>query len=84
MLEAHGALGRAYALVGRPADAVPHLEKALPTDSDGGLRYQLARSYQAAGRPDDARRALADYEAFRQAAGVEKGAQGQGGAITPP
>jgi tetratricopeptide (TPR) repeat protein len=84
LLEAHGALGRAYALVGRPADAIPHLERALATDSDGSLRYQLARSYQAAGRPDDARRALADYEAFRKAAGAGKEASGQGVAITPP
>lgn len=84
LAEAHGALGRAYALVGRSADAIPHLEQALPTDRDGSLRYQLARSYQAAGRADDARRALADYEAFRKAAGAGKEAQGQGVAITPP
>ena len=46
---AHGALGRAYALAGRAADAIPHLKQALPADVDGSLRYQLARSYQAAG-----------------------------------
>lgn len=84
LAEAHGALGRAYALVGRPADAIPHLEQALATDADGSLRYQLARSYQAAGRADDARRALADYEAFRKAVGVGSEAQGQGVEITPP
>ena len=84
LAEAHGALGRAYALVGRPADAIPHLEQALATDPDGSLRYQLARSYQATGRADDARRALADYEAFRKAVGVGSEAQGQGVEITPP
>lgn len=84
MAEAHGALGRAYALVGRPADAIPHLEQALATDSDGSLRYQLARSYQATGRAEDARRALADYEEFRKAVGAGAEAEGQGVAITPP
>jgi predicted Zn-dependent protease len=84
LLEAHGALGRAYALVGRPGDAVPHLEQALATDQDGSLRYQLARSYQAIGRAEDARRALADYEEFRKAVGVGSEAQGQGVEITPP
>lgn len=84
LLEARGALGRAYALVGRPADAVPHLEQALPTDQDGSLRYQLARSYQATGRAEDARRALADYEEFRKAVGAGAEAEGQGVAITPP
>ena len=84
LAEAHGALGRAYALVGRPADAIPHLEQALTADQDGSLRYQLARSYQATGRTDDARRALADYEEFRKAVGAGAEAGGQGVAITPP
>ncbi len=84
LAEAHGALGRAYALVGRPADAIPHLEQALAADQDGSLRYQLARSYQASGRGDDARRALADYEEFRKAVGAGSEAQGQGVEITPP
>jgi predicted Zn-dependent protease len=84
LAEAHGALGRAYALVGRAADAVPHLEQALATDTDGSLRYQLARSYQATGRTDDARRALADYEAFRKAAGKGSEAGRETTAITPP
>ena len=84
LAEAHGALGRAYALVGRPADAVPHLEQALATDQDGSLRYQLARSYQATGRADDARRALADYEEFRKAVGAGSEAAGEAATITPP
>jgi predicted Zn-dependent protease len=84
MLEAHGALGRAYALVGRPADAVPHLEKALPTDADGSLRLQLARALQAAGEAGKARSALADYEAFRKARGEAEGGDEAGGGLTPP
>jgi len=79
---AHGALGRAYALVGRAADAVPHLKQALPADVDGSLRYQLARSYQAAGRDEDARLALQDYEAFRKERATPEPAEDL--ALTPP
>lgn len=79
---AHGALGRAYALVGRPADAIAHLKRALPADVDGSLRYQLARSYQAAGQAEEARQALEDYDAFRKSrASAEPGEEP---AITPP
>jgi predicted Zn-dependent protease len=82
---AHGALGRAYALMGRPADAIPQLERALPADVDGSLRLQLARAYQAAGRAEEARAALKDYEDFRKAAEPEGDAAGKGGPpITPP
>jgi predicted Zn-dependent protease len=79
---AHGALGRAYALSGRAADAIVHLKQALPADVDGSLRYQLARAYQAAGQADEARAALQDYEDFRKTlAGAEPAEEG---AITPP
>jgi thioredoxin-like negative regulator of GroEL len=84
MLEAHGALGRAYALVGRSADAVPHLEKALPTDADGSLRLQLARALQAAGEAEKARAALADYEAFRKARATGDDGAEAGIGLTPP
>jgi len=81
--QAHGALGRAYALVGRAEDAILHLKQALPADVDGSLRYQLARSYQSAGRAEDARLALQDYEGFRKSA--RAGAMpGDEAAITPP
>jgi tetratricopeptide (TPR) repeat protein len=71
---AQGALGRAYALVGRAGDAVPHLERGLPADEDGSVREQLARAYQALGRTEEARAALEDCEAFRKAAKAESGA----------
>ena len=63
---AHGALGRAYALVGRAVDAIAHFKKALSADVDGSLRYQLARSYQSTGQAEQARLALEDYEDFRK------------------
>lgn len=79
---AHGALGRAYALVGRANDAIVHLKQALPADVDGSLRYQLARSLQAAGRAEEARLALRDYEDFRRArAEAEPAGEAP---ITPP
>ncbi len=66
LAHAQGALGRAYALVGRAAEAVPHLEKAISVDEDGSLRLQLARAYRAAGREKDADRALAEWERLRK------------------
>jgi predicted Zn-dependent protease len=81
---AHGALGRAYALVGRPAEAIPHLEQALTTDTDGSVRYQLARSYQLTGQAERAQAALRDYENFRNAAPADSEALPSGPPITPP
>jgi predicted Zn-dependent protease len=80
---AHGALGRAYALVGKAADAIPHLEKALPADTDGSLRYQLARSYQATGRSDEAQKALAEYEEIRRRSQADPPPAGEA-PLTPP
>jgi len=68
---AQGALGRAYALLGRPADAIPHLKESLESDTDGSLRLQLGRAYQATGQAALARAALQDYEEFRKAAQPE-------------
>ena len=76
----HGALGRAYALVGRPADAIPHLRQALPADTDGSLRLQLGRAYQATGQAERAREALKDYEDFRKAMAEDADTSG----LTPP
>jgi predicted Zn-dependent protease len=79
---AQGALGRAYALVGRPGDAIPHLKQSLESDTDGSLRLQLGRAYQATGQGELARAALQDYEEFRKAAQPETDAPDV--AITPP
>lgn len=79
---AQGALGRAYALLGRPAEAVAHLQQGLSADVDGSLRYQLARAYQATGRLDEARAALEDYERFRKSR-TEGDAEDRA-EITPP
>ena len=79
---AHGALGRAYALVGRAPDAITHLKHSLPADADGSLRYQLARAYQAAGQAEQAGLALGEYEAFRKSRAPS--ADDQASELTPP
>jgi hypothetical protein len=61
-------------MVGRHGDAIPHLERALPADMDGSVRLQLGRAYQAAGRADDARRALEEYRELRKAREDEEAA----------
>jgi tetratricopeptide (TPR) repeat protein len=57
-LPAHAALGRAYVAAGMHIAAVPHLERAESLDDDGSLHYQLAQAYKAAGRANDAARAM--------------------------
>jgi len=81
---AHGALGRAYALTGRPADAVAELKQSLESDTDGSLRLQLGRAYQATGQTELARAALKDYEEFRKAAAAPGAEPPADGAITAP
>jgi predicted Zn-dependent protease len=80
---AHGALGRAYALTGRPADAIAELKQSLESDTDGSLRLQLGRAYQATGQTELARAALKDYEEFRKAAPPETESPAEA-AITAP
>jgi predicted Zn-dependent protease len=79
---AQGALGRAYAELGRSAEAIPHLEQGLPADEDGSVHHELARAYQAAGRTEEARAALEDYEELRKAK-VDSAVAGEA-SITPP
>ena len=52
-------LGRIAALEGRHDVAITHFERAIALFPEfGAAHYALARSYRAAGRQDDARRAL--------------------------
>ena len=59
---AEASLGLALARTDKAAEAIPHLEKALDLDDDGSLHYQLARAYQAAGKPDKARTTMVQYQ----------------------
>jgi tetratricopeptide (TPR) repeat protein len=65
-LPAHAALGRAYMRVGKPADAVPELEKAASTDEYGDLHYLLSMAYRQLGKADLAVHALAVSQELRK------------------
>ena len=62
LLPANASLGLALSRLGKPSEAIPHLEKALDLDDDGSLHYQVARAYQATGNPEKARAAIAAYQ----------------------
>ncbi len=68
-LPARSALGLAYAQTGEQGKAAPHLEAALPIDRDGSLHFRLGRVYQALGRAEEAKQALAKSQELREAAG---------------
>ncbi len=73
-------LATAYLRAGRGPDAIPHLEAALKAGEDERLLFQLSRAYQAAGRPADARSALAR----RSAAIAARPTATVSNEITPP
>jgi tetratricopeptide (TPR) repeat protein len=62
MLPADASLGLALARLGKNAEAVPHLEKALELDDDGSLHYQLSHAYQAVGDGEKARTTMEKYQ----------------------
>jgi tetratricopeptide (TPR) repeat protein len=51
LLPARAALGRAYLELDRPAEAIPHLQAALPVDDQGALLFQLSRAFKLADKP---------------------------------
>jgi len=65
-LPAHASLGRTYLALQQPAKAIPHLERALPSDTDGNLHYQLARACQTTGNAERARVALQKYQEIQR------------------
>ena len=61
---AHGALGRAYTLAGRPDEATEMLERSVKLNPDDRkTRYQLAIIYRRQGRKEEADR---EFAAFRK------------------
>lgn len=65
-LPARAALGRAYMRAGKPASAVPELEKAESTDNSGDLHYVLSMAYRQLGQTDLAAHALAVSQELRK------------------
>lgn len=58
-------LGRSYLAVDKPEKALEHLRAAASLDTDGSVHYQLAQAYQRTGMRDQAREALAKYQALQ-------------------
>jgi tetratricopeptide (TPR) repeat protein len=82
LLPAQASLGRAYLHTGRYAQAVVHLEKALPLNYDA-LFFQLSEAYKKMGNGKEAARYLAEFkgrsEKTQQALASKTGTE-----ITPP
>ena len=57
-------LGRSYLALDKPQEAAEHLSAALGLDTDGSIHYQLAQAYQRLGMREQAREALAQYQAL--------------------
>lgn len=71
LLAAHADLGKAYAALGRPEEAIKELQRALPSDNEGTLHYQLYVLYKKQGQTKLAQEALAESERLR-ALGLER------------
>jgi predicted Zn-dependent protease len=69
-LPARAALGRALMRAGRPGEAAPHFEAALPIDRDASLHGELAKALEAAGRLEEAAQATARYKALQAKLGM--------------
>ncbi len=57
-------LGRSYLALDQPDEALPHLKSSLGLDIDGSIHYQLAQAFQRIGMREQAREALAQYQAL--------------------
>jgi tetratricopeptide (TPR) repeat protein len=77
------ALGRAYALQGEHAAALPLLHSQLAADADGSVHAQAARSYAALGEKDKAAALLERSQALQRSQQERDAAVAQR-AITPP
>lgn len=89
LLAARASLGRAYVLAGRYDAALPHLRAASVQDENGDVHYQLARAYQALQRPEEAQKALEEYQKRTRPAESNPEESGSGAnreapALTPP
>ena len=71
-LPARAALGRAYLRAGKPARAVPELEKAAPADRDGDLHYQLSMAYRQLGKTELAAQAAVSQQLRKKSATYEQ------------
>ena len=63
LLPAQAGLAKAYMDSGRPSEAIPHFQAALPADEGGSLHLQLANAYEKTGQVVLAKRARAQFAA---------------------
>ena len=84
LLPARASLGLALVRVGKAAEAIPHLEAALPGDEDGSALYQLSRAYQAVGESEKAKAAVERYREIRRKLDEEKRDLDEQVKIAPP
>ncbi|MFN7920967.1 MAG: tetratricopeptide repeat protein [Bryobacteraceae bacterium] len=84
LLPAQAALARALLQTGQGEAAVPHIQAALPLDDDGSMHFQLARAYQAAGKADLAKTAMAKYQEIRSRMQASNATLEEEAQITPP
>ncbi|MDQ1473754.1 MAG: hypothetical protein QOJ99_5234, partial [Bryobacterales bacterium] len=74
-------LGRGYLLIQKLPEAIPHLERALPSDRDGAIAYQLAQAYRSAGQPQKAAGLMKKYSEIKR---LSEEAKNQANEITAP
>jgi tetratricopeptide (TPR) repeat protein len=68
-------LGRTEIALGRPADALPHLKKALAIDPEDEVAlYQSAQAYRALGNTAEQEKALGEFNRVRTLAAERKSA----------
>ena len=68
-VDLHHGLARTLIALGRPADAIPHLQAALKVDAENTVAYyQVAQAYRALGDAAEQEKALAEFNRLRNAA----------------
>jgi len=65
-LPADAELGLTLVALGKNADAIPYLKKALALDDDGSLHYSLARAYRGAGQTQLADEMMGQYQKIQK------------------
>jgi tetratricopeptide (TPR) repeat protein len=81
---ADASIGLALSRIGKNAEAVPHLERAMEIDDDGSLHFQLANAYRASGNAEKARTAMAKYQEIVKRNEEEKAEVAKEAQIGPP
>lgn len=80
LLEARAVLGQAYLRAHQPSLAAPQLERSVVLDRYGDLHYLLYQAYQALGKDELAKSALARSQVLRQKSAADDQAKLEGAA----